>query len=84
MKAPLILAKGKRLVAAEIKRIAQAHQIPIIENPPLARQLYKDVNVNQEVPIEYYKIVAEILAFVYNLKKKGRPKKADKNNESSQ
>ncbi|MGE4170356.1 MAG: flagellar biosynthesis protein FlhB [Candidatus Margulisiibacteriota bacterium] len=70
MKAPKILAKGRRLVAEEIKRIAQDHDIPIVENKPLAQALFKETEADQEVPPQYYKAVAQILAFVYNLKKK--------------
>ncbi len=70
MRAPKVVAKGRRLVAKEIKRLAELHQIPIVENPPLARSLYDVANVGNFVPPMFYKAVAEILAFVYNLKKK--------------
>ncbi|MBT5953249.1 flagellar biosynthesis protein FlhB [bacterium] len=70
MRAPVLVAKGKRLVAKQIKQLALENNIPIIENPPLAQALYPITEVNAEVPPEYYKLVAEILAFVYNLKKK--------------
>jgi flagellar biosynthesis protein FlhB len=72
MKAPKVIAKGKRLIAQEIKRIAELNFIPIVENPPLARGLFDTSLVGGEVPPKYYKAVAEILAFVYNLKKKKR------------
>jgi flagellar biosynthesis protein FlhB len=65
-----LVAKGKRLVAKQIKQLALENNIPIIENPLLAQALYPITEVNAEVPPEYYKLVAEILAFVYNLKKK--------------
>ena len=68
-KAPIVLAKGKRLVAQQIKSIAQDYQIPVIENPLLARSLYKETEVDEEIPEAYYKVVAQILAFVYNLRK---------------
>lgn len=68
-RAPIVLAKGQRLVAHEIKRIAEEYYIPIMENPPVARAIYKQSEVGDEIPAEYYKIVAEILAFVFNLKK---------------
>ena len=70
MKAPKVLAKGKRLVAQEIRRLANENRIPIVENPPLAQALFPVVEVDAEIPVEFYKAVAEILAFVYNLKKK--------------
>lgn len=70
MRAPIVVAKGKRLVAAAIRQLAEQNFIPIIENPPLARQLYKETEINSEIPPQYYKAVAEILAFVYNLRKK--------------
>ncbi len=70
MKAPIVVAMGKRMVAREIRRIAEEHYIPIIENPPLAQALFKTATAGAEVPAEHYKAVAEILAFVYNLKRK--------------
>jgi flagellar biosynthetic protein FlhB len=70
MKAPTIVAKGKRLVAAEIRKIAEENKIPIVENKPLAREIYDLVEIGSTVPPKFYKAVAEILAFVYNLKKK--------------
>ncbi len=69
MPAPIIVAKGKRLIAMTIKSVAETHRVPIIENPLLARELYGSVTVGGEVPPLFYKAVAEILAFVYNLKK---------------
>ena len=70
MRAPILLAKGKRLVAQSIKDIANEHNIPIIEDQPLARRMYENTEVNGEIPQEYYKAVAEILAFVYKIKQK--------------
>jgi flagellar biosynthetic protein FlhB len=70
MKAPKVIAKGERLIAEEIKRIAKEHQVPLVENKPLAQSLFKLTDIGKEVPPDYYKAVAEILAFVYNLKKK--------------
>ncbi|MFZ5434407.1 MAG: flagellar biosynthesis protein FlhB [Calditrichota bacterium] len=68
--APIVVAKGARKVAERIKEIAAEHNIPIIENKPLARALFKMVNVGQEIPVELYKAVAEVLAYVYRLKRK--------------
>ena len=73
--APIIVAKGKELIATEIKRLATDYNVPIIENPPLARRLFKNSKVGQVIPEDSYKIVAEILAYVYKLKKKNAPKK---------
>lgn len=68
MRAPTVVAKGKRLIAKRIREIAMEHDIPLVENPPLARELYKVVEVNQEIPGNFYQTVAEILAYVYRLK----------------
>ncbi|MFC1770773.1 flagellar biosynthesis protein FlhB [Candidatus Margulisiibacteriota bacterium] len=70
MNAPKVVAKGRRLIAEEIKRIAEEYHVPIIEDPPLAQKLFKASEVDMEVPPEFYRILAEILAFVYNLRKK--------------
>jgi flagellar biosynthesis protein FlhB len=68
--APVVVAKGARKVAERIKEIAREHDIPVIENPPLARALYKAAEIGQEIPVELYKAVAEVLAYVYRLKRK--------------
>jgi flagellar biosynthetic protein FlhB len=67
MGAPRVIAKGADFVAMRIRQIAMQHGIPIVERKPLARALYKQVAVNQEVPPAFYKAVAEILAYVYRL-----------------
>jgi flagellar biosynthetic protein FlhB len=72
MKAPKVVAKGKRLVAKDIRQLAEKYDIPIIENPPLARGLFDVTEVGSFIPPMYYKAIAEILAFVFNLKKKRR------------
>jgi flagellar biosynthetic protein FlhB len=69
MKAPLLLAKGERKIAQEIRRIAEAHEISIVENEPLARSIYRTTRVNQQVPSELYQAVAEVLAYVYKIKR---------------
>lgn len=69
MKAPLVLAKGERKVAEEIRRIAEAHEISVIQNEPLARSIYRTTRVNQEVPPELYQAIAEVLAYVYKIKR---------------
>lgn len=76
MVAPVVLAKGQDLVAEKIKAVARENRITIVENKPLARALYETVEVGGSVPQELYKAVAELLAYVYRLKKKTfRPSK---------
>ena len=70
MAAPKVLAKGQDIVAQRIKEIARESRIPIVENKPLARALYDTVEIGGFVPEELYQAVAEILAYVYRLKKK--------------
>lgn len=67
MRAPKVVAKGIRLNAEKIREIAQQHQVPIIENKPLARMLFKHGRVGGEVPAQLYAAVAEILAWVYRV-----------------
>lgn len=69
MVAPEIIGKGQDHLAMRIREIAKEHGVPIVENVPLARALYKTVKVGQGVPRSLYKAVAEILAFVYRIKK---------------
>lgn len=73
MESPQLLAKGTELFAKKIIEIARQHSIPVIENPPVARAIFRLVEVNASIPPELYKAVAEILIFVYNLRntKKG-------------
>lgn len=68
MPAPMVVAKGAGHVAARIREIAARHQIPVIEEKPLARTLFKSVEIGHYVPVDLYKAVAEILAYVYRLK----------------
>lgn len=70
MFAPQVVAKGQELVAQRIKELAKEHNVPLVENKPLARTLFSDVEIGQPVPAELYKAVAEVLAFVYRLKAK--------------
>jgi flagellar biosynthesis protein FlhB len=69
MKAPLIVAKGANNIAFKIREIAAEHNIPLVENKPLAQNLYK-LELGTEVPPQFYQAVAEILAYVYGLKKR--------------
>lgn len=68
--APLVVTKGMDFVALKIREIAEEMQIPIIENPPLARALFASVEIDQEIPPEHYRAVAEVIRFVMTLKKK--------------
>lgn len=68
--APVVVAKGEDYLAARIKEVAKEHKIEIVENKPLARMLYANVDIGQAVPPELYQAVAEVLAFVYHLKGK--------------
>ncbi|HEX9048882.1 MAG TPA: EscU/YscU/HrcU family type III secretion system export apparatus switch protein [Verrucomicrobiae bacterium] len=67
MKAPKVIAKGIRLNAQKIREIATQHQVPILENKPLARMLFKHAKVGGEVPAQLYAAVAEVLAWVYRI-----------------
>ena len=69
MESPMLVAKGTELFAQKIKQIAREHNIPVIENPPVARALFRLVEVNRQIPPDLYKAIAEILIFVYKLKK---------------
>lgn len=66
--APKVVAKGKGYVALRIREIAKDHRVPIVERKPLARALYKAVEVGHEIPFEFYRAVAELLAYVYKLR----------------
>ena len=68
MTAPTVMAKGKRLIAERIREIALEHNIPIMEEPPLARELYKAVEIGEQIPGNLYQAIAEILAYVYSLR----------------
>jgi flagellar biosynthetic protein FlhB len=65
--APKVVAKGQDHLALRIRKIALENQVPIVENPPLARALYKAAEVGQEIPADLYRAVAEILAYIYKL-----------------
>ena len=69
MSAPVCLAKGVDIIAFKIREIARAHDIPIVENVPLARSLYATVEIDDEIPVEHYQAVAEIISYVMGLKR---------------
>ena len=70
MAAPMVLAKGQDLVALKIREIATASKVAIVENPPLARALYTTVEIDEVVPPEHYKAVAEVISYVFRLRGK--------------
>jgi flagellar biosynthetic protein FlhB len=72
MASPKVLAIGADLIAEKIKKIAREAGIPLVENIPLARGLYGSVKVGDEIPVELYQAVAEVVAYVYSLKKRRR------------
>jgi flagellar biosynthesis protein FlhB len=65
--APEVVAKGKDLVAAQIRKVAREHDVPVISDPPLARSLHGAVEIGQQIPEELYQAVAQLLAFVYRV-----------------
>ncbi len=69
-KTPVVVAKGADAIALKIREIAKSHDVPIIENIPLARLIYREVEIDQEIPEEMYKAVAEVLVAVYKIKNK--------------
>lgn len=75
MKAPIVVAKGLDFMAQKIRELAVDSMIPIVENPPLARALYKDVKINEEIPIEHYEAVAKIISYVMTLNENKKNKK---------
>jgi flagellar biosynthetic protein FlhB len=68
MDSPMLIAKGTELIAKKIIGIAKEHNVPVIENPPVARAVFRMCDINQPIPPELYKAVAEILLFVYKMK----------------
>ncbi len=81
MESPKLVAKGTELFAKKIINIAREHGVPVIENPPVARAIYRLVDLNREIPPDLYKAVAEILLFVYNLRKTEKPSNIDTKNQ---
>jgi flagellar biosynthetic protein FlhB len=67
MAAPKVVAKGKNYLALRIRHLAIHHQVPVVENPPLAQALYQSAEVGQEIPAHLYRAVAEVLAYIYRL-----------------
>lgn len=72
MPAPICLAKGQDNIALKIREIARENDIPIVENPPLARALHATTEIDDEIPVEHFKAVAEVIGYVMRLRGKGR------------
>jgi flagellar biosynthesis protein FlhB len=71
--APVCVAKGKDLIALQIRRVAEENGVPVVENPPLARTLFKTVEIDAEIPEHLYRAIAELLAFVYRTARRRAP-----------
>lgn len=72
MGAPICVAKGQDNIALKIRDVAYRHAVPVVQNPPLARALFKAVDVDQEIPVEHYKAVAELIGYVMKLRNSAR------------
>ncbi len=70
MEAPKVVAKGADLIALRIREVAEENDVPVVENPPLARALFNGVDLDQEVPPEHYKAVAEVIGYIMKLKRR--------------
>jgi flagellar biosynthetic protein FlhB len=68
MRAPRVIAKGADLIAAKIRELGAEHQVPVLEAPALARAIFRHAEINEEVPAQLYTAVAEVLAYVFQLK----------------
>jgi flagellar biosynthetic protein FlhB len=73
MNAPVCVAKGMDLIARRIRELAREHRIPVVENPPLARALHQSVEIDEEIPAEHYKAVAEVIGYLLRLRRSFRP-----------
>ena len=83
MDAPVVVAKGRNLLAAQIKEIARWNGIPMVENPPLAHALYRAVEVGQAIPAKLFTVVAEILAAIWRAQTRASQNQASQNQASS-
>jgi flagellar biosynthetic protein FlhB len=70
MKAPVVVAKGADRIALKIREIAEENKVPIVRNPPLARALHDNVDIDKEIPYEHYKAVAEVISYIFKMKGK--------------
>ena len=69
MNAPVCVAKGVDLIARKNREVAEEHRIPVVENPPLARALHATVEIDQEIPQEHYRAVAEIIGYIMRVRR---------------
>jgi flagellar biosynthesis protein FlhB len=69
MEAPICVAKGVDALALKIREVAAAHSVPVVENPPLARALHATVEIDDAIPPEHYKAVAEVIGYVMKLRR---------------
>jgi flagellar biosynthetic protein FlhB len=69
MDAPKVVAKGADVIALRIREVAEENGVPVVENPPLARALFNGVDLDQDVPPEHYKAVAEVIGYIMKLKR---------------
>ena len=74
MRAPVVVAKGQDQIALNIRSVAEEHGVPVVENPPLARALHASCEIDEEIPLEHYRAVAQVIGYVYKLK--GKTKRA--------
>lgn len=77
MEAPVVVAKGQDFIALKIREIATQNDVPIVENPPLARALYASVEIDSPIPTEHYAAVADVIKYVYQLKGKTLPQREE-------
>lgn len=77
MEAPTVVAKGQDFIALKIREVAEENEVPIVENPPLARALYATVEIDSPIPTEHYAAVAEVIKYVYQLQGKLLPNQED-------
>ena len=77
MDAPVVVAKGQDFIALKIREIATQNDVPIVENPPLARALYASVEIDSPIPTEHYAAVADVIKYVYQLKGKTLPQREE-------
>jgi flagellar biosynthetic protein FlhB len=73
MAAPVVVAKGADLIAQRIRALAEEHDVSVVENPPLARALYQAVEIDQAIPPEHYRAVAEVISYVFKMRQRAMP-----------